>query len=192
MHPAYIQQLVGIADAVAAAGHGDKEPIYQRACEQLGKSRGTLLRHLKQVAVSKPRKRRADAGVVALSAVDADMVSAYCMEGYRKNNRKITSVKEAIKVLRDNGLITAATLDTETGELTPLSDSAIANGLRAHVLHPEQLRQATPHTNLQSLHPNHVWQVDGSVCVIYYLPDGGAELVELDDAVHYKNKPQNM
>jgi len=192
MHPAYIQQLVGIADAVAAAGHGEKEPIYQRACQELGKDRSTLLRHLKQVAVSKPRKRRSDAGVVALSAADADVVSAYCLGGYRKNNRKITPVKEAIQVLRDNGMITAATLDTATGELVPLSDSAIANGLRAYTLHPEQLRQATPHTNLQSLHPNHVWQVDGSVCVIYYLPDGGAELVELDDAVHYKNKPQNL
>lgn len=192
MHPAYIQQLVGIAAAVAAAGHGEKESIYRRACQELGKNRSTLLRHLKKVAVGKPRKRRSDAGVVALSAADADVVSAYCLEGYRKNNRKITPVKEAIQVLRDNGMITAATLDAATGELVPLSDSAIANGLRVHTLHPEQLRQATPHTNLQSLHPNHVWQVDGSVCVIYYLPDGGAELVELDDAVHYKNKPQNL
>ena len=192
MHPAYIQQLVGIADLVAAAAHGDKETIYQRACQQLSTSRGTLLRHLKQVAVSKPRKRRADAGVVTLSLQDADIIAAYCLEGYRKNNRKITSLKEAIQVLRDNGAIVAATVDAETGELVPLSESAIANGLRTYNLHPEQLRQATPHTNLQSLHPNHVWQVDGSVCVIYYLPDGGSELVELDDAVHYKNKPQNM
>lgn len=192
MHPAYIQQLVGIADAVAAAGHGEKETIYQRACQQLRVSRGTLMRHLNKVAVSKPRKRRTDAGVVTLSQQDADMIAAYCLEGYRKNNRKITPLKEAVQVLRDNGMITAATLDTTTGELVPLSESAIANGLRAYNLHPDQLRQATPHTNLKSLHPNHVWQVDGSVCVIYYLPDGGAELVELDDAVHYKNKPENL
>lgn len=192
MHPAYIQQLVSIANAVAAAGHGEKETIYQRACERLSKSRSTLLKHLKKVAVSKTRKRRADAGVVALSIDEARIVSAYCMEGYRKNNRKITALKEAIQVLRDNGEIVAATLDAGTGELVPLSESAIANGLRTYNLHPEQLRQATPHTNLQSLHPNHVWQVDGSVCVIYYLPDGSSELVELDDAVHYKNKPQNL
>jgi hypothetical protein len=192
MHPAYIQQLVSIADAVAAAGHGEKESIYQRACERLGKSRATLLKHLKKVAVSKPRKRRADAGIVALSLDEARIISAWCMEGYRKNNKKITALKEAIQVLRDNGEIVAATLDAGTGELVPLHESAIANGLRTYNLHPDQLRQATPHTNLQSLHPNHVWQVDGSVCVIYYLPDGNSELVELDDAVHYKNKPQNL
>ena len=30
----------------------------------------------------------------------------------------------------------------------------------------------TPHvaaTELQSLHPNHVWQIDASLCVLYYL-----------------------
>lgn len=190
--PAYIRQLVGIADEVAAVGHGDKESIYQRACAQLGKSRATLLRHLKQVAVSKPRKRRSDAGQVTLSLDEADIISAYCLEGYRKNNRKITPLSEAIDVLRKNKLIIAATLDTETGELVPLSESAIARALRTYTLHPEQLRRATPHTRLRSLHPNHVWEVDASVCVIYYLPDGNAALVELDDAVHYKNKPQNL
>jgi hypothetical protein len=192
MNPAYIQQLVRIADEVATAGHGEKESIYQRAVAELGKSRATLLKHLNQVAVSKPRKRRSDAGAVTLSQHEAEILSAYLMEGYRRNNRKITSLKEAVNVLRENGLITAATVDTDTGELVPLSESAISRALKTYVLHPDQLRQATPHTRLQSLHPNHVWEVDASVCVIYYLPDGGAELVELDQAVHYKNKPQNL
>jgi urease gamma subunit len=192
LEPAYIQQLIGIAEAAAAAGHGNKESIYQRACLQLGKNRATLLRHLKQVTVSAPRKRRSDAGVVTMSRQEAALLSAYLMEGYRKNNRKITSLKEAVQVLRDNKVIDAVTIDHATGEIVPLSESAISRALRAHVLHPDQLRQATPHTRLQSLYPNHVWEVDASVCVIYYLPDGGAELVELDQAVHYKNKPQNL
>jgi len=192
LEPAYIQQLVGIADAVAAAGHGEKESIYERACRQLGKSRGTLLRHLNKVAVTKPRKRRSDAGSVSLSPQEADILSGYLMEGYRKNNRKITPLKEAVQVLRDNKLILASTIDEDTGELTPLSDSAINRALKSYCLHPDQLRQATPSTRLRSLHPNHVWEVDASVCVIYYLPDGNSELVELDQAVHYKNKPQNI
>lgn len=190
--PAYIQQLVSVADEAAAAGHGEKESIYRRACQQLGKSRTTLLKHLKAVAVNKPRKRRSDAGNVVLPLAEAEIISAYLMEGYRKNNRKITPLKEALQVLRDNGEIVAGTIDTETGEILPLSDSAVARALRTYVLHPEQLRRPTPHTDLQSLHPNHVWEVDASVCVIYYLPDGGTELVELDDAIHYKNKPQNL
>jgi hypothetical protein len=192
MNPAYIQKLVRIADEVAAAGHGEKESIYQRMAAELGKSRATLLKHLNRVAVSKPRKRRSDAGAVTLSQHDAEIISSYLMDGYRQNNRKITSLKEAVNVLRKNGLITAATVDTGTGELVPLSESAISRALKTYVLHPDQLRQATPYTRLQSRHPNHVWEVDASVCVIYYLPDGSAELVELDQAVHYKNKPQNL
>ena len=190
--PAYTQQLVAIAAEADTAGHGNKESIYQRACEQLGKGRATLLKHLKQIAVTAPRKRRNDADEVDLLKADADILSAYLMEGYRKNNRKITSLKEAVDILRANGEILAGVTNEETGEVRLLSESAIARGLRVYGLHPEQLRQMTPHTRLQSLHPNHVWEIDASVCVIYYLPDNGAELIELDEAVHYKNKPENM
>ena len=192
MDASYITALVGLAAAVEAAGHGEKELIYQRACAELGKSRATIMKHLNQVAVRKPRKQRSDAGAVALSLEDAVILSAYLMAGYRKNQRKITSLTEAVDILRRNGAITAGQVDLATGEIVPLSDSAIARALRVHVLHPEQLRQHTPFTPLQSRHPNHVWEVDASVCVIYYLPDGGSQMVELDDAVHYKNKPQNL
>ena len=192
MDAAYVTALVGFAGQIAAAGHGEKEPIYQRACAELGRSRATIMKHLKKVAVSKPRKVRSDAGAVVLSLADARVLSAYLMEGYRKNNRKITALKEAVEVLRLNGRIAAAQVDEETGEMRELSDSAIARALRVYCLHPEQLREASACTNLQSLHPNHVWEVDASVCVIYYLPDGGAELVELDKIKHYKNKPENL
>lgn len=192
MGPAYTQRLVMIADEIAAAGHGNKESIYLRACQELGKSKATLLRHLSRVAVSTPRKRRADAEKVALSLAEAKILSGYLIEGYRKNNRKITSLKEAVKVLRDNGKIDAERVDSQTGEIIPLSESAISRALKVYVLHPDQLRQPTPYNRLRSLHPNHVWEVDASVCVIYYLPDGSSELVELDQAVHYKNKPQNL
>jgi hypothetical protein len=191
MSPAYLQQLIAIADKADAAGHGNKEAVYSLACSELGVSRATLLNQLKQVKVCKQRKRRADCGLVELAYEEAVIIAAYLSEGRRKNNRKITSLKETVEILRMNGTISAAVIDSDSGEMRLLSDSAIANGLRAYTLHPEQLAQATPHTNLQSLHPNHVWQVDASVCVIYYLPDGGSQLVELDQAVHYKNKPEN-
>lgn len=192
MSPAIIQRLVAVAAAASTAAHGQKEPIYQAAMLELGINRATFFRKLKAVAPRAPRKRRTDAGNVVLPMDEALILSAYLMEGYRKNNRKITSLKEAVTVLRANGKIIAGSIDTGTGEITELSLSAIGNALRCYTLHPDQLRQATPHVNLQSLYPNHVWQVDGSVCVIYYLPGGGAELVELDQAVHYKNKPQNL
>lgn len=192
MSASYITQLVAVADEVSLAAHGSKEAVYQRACELLGVSRATLLAHIKKVSLAKPRKRRKDAGEVELPYAEAFLISAYCMRGYRQNQKKITHIKEAINVLRENNEILGGVVDTETGEIRLLSDSAIGSGLRAYTLHPDQLRSPTPHRPLKSRGPNDVWEVDASVCVIYYLPDGGAELVELDAAVHYKNKPENL
>ncbi|MEX3556676.1 MAG: hypothetical protein VB131_09240 [Burkholderia gladioli] len=94
--------------------------------------------------------------------------------------------------MRADGKIRAEYIDMETEEIIALSDSAIIRSLREYRLHPEQLRLPTPHVNLSSPHPNYAWQVDASVCIVYYLPTGGVGLCELKDAVHYKNKPENL
>jgi len=192
MSPAYIQALCALAKQAEAAGHGLKEPLYQQACQDLGISRAKLLTDLKKVKVGVKRKRRADAGEVSMERDEALLLATVLHEGKRKNNKKITSLKTGLDMLRTSGLITATTVDKETGEMRPLSNSAVSNALRAYHLHPEQLAQPTPHIPMRTLHPNHVWQVDTSVCVIYYLPDGETELVELDKAVHYKNRPDKL
>ena len=61
-------------------------------------------------------------------------------------------------------------------------------------MHPDQLLQPAPVTALQSLHPNHVWEVDASQCVLFYLPrmgkDTGLRLMNAEE--FYKNKPKNL
>jgi hypothetical protein len=78
-------------------------------------------------------------------------------------------VEKAINSLRDNGLIVSGRLDETTGEIVPLSASAIIRALRQYRLHPDQLRAPAPAVQLASRHPNHVWQLDASICVLYYL-----------------------
>ncbi|MCQ8182208.1 hypothetical protein NP603_13885 [Methylomonas sp. SURF-1] len=182
--------LVGIMHEADNAGHGKKGDVYKRACAFLGVSLQTLHRELSMIRVNS-RKRRADAGNHQLSLAEAHIISAYLMEGYRQNNKKMVAIGEAVASLRANGLILAANVDTDTGELTELSDSAVARALRSYNLHPEQLRRPAPHVNLRSKHPNHVWQIDASVCTLYYLPTGES-LIETNQAVHYKNKPGNL
>jgi hypothetical protein len=46
--PALIERLVQIAQAAAQAQHGGKEAVYAAACTELGMSRATLLRALKE------------------------------------------------------------------------------------------------------------------------------------------------
>lgn len=155
-------------------------------------SRATLARKIKEVAVMAPRKRRSDAGQSALTLDEAKLISAALMETTRKNDKRLYSIKDAVTMLRANNAIRAEFLDTETGELRPLSESTIHRALRMYGLHPDQLLAPAPVTELASRHPNHVWQIDASLCTLYYLGNGAKGLQGMEGQVYYKNKPGNL
>lgn len=67
MSAAMTERLVAVAQAARQAGHGARGTIYAAACVELGLSRATLLRRIKEVAVTDKRKRRTDAGKTALT-----------------------------------------------------------------------------------------------------------------------------
>lgn len=179
MSAVLIEKLVAVAQAARMAGHGGKGAIYASACRDLGVSRATLLRKLKEVTLLAQRKRRSDAGHSALTRDEAMMVSAVLMESTRKNGKRLYSVADAVETLRANGMIRAEFLDTSTGELRPLSESTVHRALRTY-----------------GLHPNHVWQIDASLCVLYYLkPSADTRangLRVMDHTEFYKNKPKNV
>jgi len=187
-------RLVDIARAAAAAGHGGKEAVYQAACKELNMSRATLLRKIKEVSIGNERKQRSDAGKVSLTKQEAELISAVLMESLRKNNKRIMSIGQAVHMLRANGEVKAEHTDAGTGEVKPLSDNAISRALRTYGLHPDQLQQPAPAVEMRSLHPNHVWQIDASLCVLYYLKREGSEsgLQVMDHRKFYKNKPANL
>lgn len=186
------ERLVAIALAARQAGHGGKGAIYDAACRELGMSRATLARKIKKIAVMAPRKRRSDAGQSALTLDEAKLISAALMETTRKNDKRLYSIKDAVTMLRANNAIRAEFLDTETGELRPLSESTIHRALRMYGLHPDQLLAPAPVTELASRHPNHVWQIDASLCTLYYLGNGAKGLQGMEGQVYYKNKPGNL
>nr|WP_295782165.1 integrase [Rhodoferax sp.] len=141
------------------------------------------------------RKQRSDAGEVTLSRKDAVALSAALMTSHRKTSKRLLSIGQAVDMLIANGEIRADTTDSDTGECKRLSDSAIARALRSYGLHPDQLNRAAPAVELKSLHPNHVWQIDASLCVLYYLnartqKESGLQVMDRDK--FYKNKPANL
>ncbi|MBB4845012.1 transposase InsO family protein [Paucibacter oligotrophus] len=189
------QRLVAVAQAAAAAGPGGKGHIYAAACAELGISLATLHRHLNKVTMKPERKQRSDAGAVSLTRDEAKAISALLITSQRKNNKRLLSIGQAVEILRANSEVRAEFLDEATGELRPLSDSAIARALRVHGMHPDQLNRPTPAVELKSLHPNHVWQIDASLCVLYYLHaeterEAGLQVMERER--FYKNKPANL
>lgn len=193
---ALTERLVHIASAAAVAGHGKKEQVYASACASLGISRATLLRQLKEVTVKPERKRRADAGKTNVTREEAVLISAALMASLRKSaTKRLLSVDEAVDMMRSNGEIRCDRVDTNTGEVFTLSTSTIIRALRTYRLHPDQLLAPAPAVELRSLHPNHVWQIDASLCVLYYLkPEGGKEsgLQVMAYDQFYKNKPSNV
>lgn len=189
--PQQIAAVARYAERLEGLGHGEKGGIVAEACAELGVKPATFYRWLAPHTVA-ARKRRSDAGALALTEEEARAIAAYLTEATRAQGKQLPDVGQAVADLRANGLIRAERVDAATGEVFVLSDSTVLRALRHYGLHPDQAKRPAPHVRLKTEHPNHLWQVDASVCVVFYLPDGGAAIVELDEAVHYKNKPGNL
>jgi hypothetical protein len=190
--PTAIQHLVQTAQVAAAAPRGNKGKLIDQAVAELGQSRSTVYRRMRQVAVQPARRQRSDAGTTCLPVAEAEIISALLMESHRKNNKQLVTIEHALQTLRYHGTVRAERTDPVTGEVTPLSASAVAKGLKLLCLHPTQLLLPAPCVELRSLHPNHVWQIDASLCVLYYLRptcarDAGLQVLDADK--FYKNKP---
>ena len=160
MSAVIIQRLVDLDRQLQCAAHGQSTALCKAAAQDLGLSLATLYRKLKEVRVSTPRKRRADAGQSALTREEALTISAALMESARRNDKRLYSLPDAVEALRASGMIRAEAVDRQTGEIRPMSISAIGRALYAYRLHPDQLLAPAPVTEMASLHPNHVWQVD--------------------------------
>lgn len=185
-----IERLQAVARDAAAAVHGQRGAIYEAAAKEMNISLATLHRQLKAVTARPQRKRRADAGRCSLTRDEGLMIAAYLMESTRRNGKRLAKVETAVEILRANGRIVAGRTNEE-GKFIPLSISAIRRSLYAMGLHPDQLMQPAPKQQLASDHPNHVWQADPSLCVLYYL-HGQSGLNAMPADEFYKNKPANL
>ncbi|ATE60145.1 integrase [Thauera sinica] len=137
------------------------------------------------------RSRRSDAGQLTLTHAEAQMISAYLMSAFSRHGKQRASVTQTLAELRANRILRAERVIPATGEVVTLSDAAVTRALRHYGLHPEQLNRQTPYVHLTSPHANWCWQMDASVCVIYYLPREGAMIREMTEAEFYAGKPQN-
>lgn len=188
--PDRIVALKAAADALAAAPHGGKGSIAAAQATLLGCTVQTLYRQLDEAGFSGGRKRRSDAGRCAISRDEAMKIMALKTTAQRANGKDNMAVSTAAELVRANGLAALGKVDSGTGEVVPVSETTLQRAIRQYGLDLKTLRRPTPHRRIASLHPNHVWQIDASVCVLYYLDDGGLGVMEHDE--FYKNKPENF
>lgn len=170
--------------SAAPASVGARTALVARAAETLGKSPKTVYGLLKRyTGWDSGRKTRADKGKTCVDRELAQLAGGLSYLSNRQSGKRITTIKAARERLAANGY---GVVNTETGEVTMPSSETISRAMRRYGCHPDQLGAARPAVELRSAHPNHTWENDASVCVLYRLKGGGVGLVNERDYNEHK------
>jgi transposase InsO family protein len=163
--PDMMQQLLALRDKITSAPHGGATSIVNAFADSVGKPPRTIYKWLSDCAGYKSgRKKRTDAGTTALPTESLEFIASAKREGLRANGKSTLPIN--VSEARINSLMRSKRMDIKS-----------QNNARNHI-------------TLRSLHPNHMHQIDPSLCLIYYAPGGGQRIMR--DEEFYKNKPAAM
>jgi len=157
------------------AKNGEKGRLIAEMCRLTGYSKDKVYRELKKAGWESGRKKRSDAGTTSVSELALRQVAAQLNVGIKDNKNITMEIPTATYILKNNGV--------DIG----VSNNRIAELLRERGLDIKSQKKPKTFIRMRSLYPNHVHQVDPSVCLVYYLPKGGQRVIETREA--YKNKP---
>ncbi len=175
-----MQYLLNVGARLENAGHGKRGELISQAASALNYSEQWVRERLKDLGFVKSRKPRSDRGQSSVTREQCIRISNLIMQASRDNGKQLMSLKQAVEIANANGWIAS-----------DVSEVTVSREMRRHRVHPEQMNKPKPHTEVRSLHPNHVWQFDVSVCVLYYLPKAeGLKVMPRDE--FYKNKLENV
>lgn len=171
----YLRQL---ASRLESAGHGQKGALIAEARALYGWSQNKLYAELaRQAGWISGRKARADKGRTRVAEESLAFVSALSRGSVRANGKQTMFTPVAGSIAAANG----HAVEVSTRQLNRL--------IRDRRLGVAQGRAERAPVQLRSLHPNHVHQVDPSLCLVYYLR--GEQRIIRDDAF-YKNKLEGL
>jgi len=179
-----LPQLTEAAVELENCGFGGRLAVADRFAAMLGMSTATLFRKLRKEGLyDSGRKKRADAGTIKVGVSEEQIrqIMALMLTSKRNTGTIEMAAGDAIQIAEANGLIGRGVL----------SESVLNSHLRRMQADKRSLLAATPHINMRSLHPNHVHQVDPSVCLQWDIDDRGMDERDMVREF-YKNKPDNM
>jgi hypothetical protein len=179
------EYLLGLKRKLLAAPHGDRRGMIRDAARLLGCSVQTVYRRLAACGWKADRKVRTDRGRTCVDKATATLACGMVHVARRANGKKTLPLTTACSILEHDGK--GCKIDHETGEVTMPSPTTVSRVARRYGCHPKQLKKGKPPVALKSPHPNWCWEVDASVCVVFYLPGGEVQL--FDERKYYKNKP---
>lgn len=162
------------------AKHGEKGVITKEACEFLNISKDKFFRELKKLGWSSGRAKRSDAGSSSQDQHALNKIKGVLTTSVRKNGKQVMHVPTAISMLSQNG-----------DEFK--SPTTVNRLLREQQASIKQLNAPQATVRMRSLYPNHLHQVDPSLCLIYYPPGRKGKVQRfMSDDEFYQNKPANL
>jgi len=174
VNPEIVRYWHDLAQKVTAAGRGEQTRLVHQAAKANGISPQTAYRRLRDYGGwQSGRKQRQDAGKSALSDEALDTIGAIYREGQRENGKQITTIAGCCSIVEESGIE------------VPVSNQQVARRMRQERMDRKGRAQAEHFVQMRSEHPNHVHQIDPSVCVVYYLQ--GRQFIMRDNEF-YKNK----
>jgi hypothetical protein len=171
-----------IAAAVSAAAPGPaRARVVREQAALYNVSQQAIYKSLARSGIDSGRRTRADRGTRRHPVSDAviEQIARTIHATHTEKNRTPMPAWLAIKLFEDRGIL-------KPGEL---SEDYLNAELRRRSIAKADAVRRTPHAALQSLHPNHVFQVDASVCAQWYLREDNAVAHQRRDLEVYKNKP---
>jgi hypothetical protein len=170
--------LCALALRLDGAGHGGRGALIAEACALYGWSAHKVYTELKaQAGWTSGRKARADKGSTSQDEATLAAIAALERGSLRQNQKQTMHTPVASSIAAMNGF------EVSVGQ------TQINRLLKARRMSVGALRGARAPIQMRSLHPNHVHQVDPSLCLVYYLR--GRQHIIRDDEF-YKNKLEGL
>lgn len=179
LEPDMIADLLALrAQLSAAPSKGGRTALVAAFAQRVGRAPQTIHAWLKKhVGHDSGRKRRADAGTTRLPAESLVFMAASRQQSVNGHGKSTKPICVAMNIAHQNGMT------------VNVSESRVAALMRAQRLDATTQASARNTQRLRSLHPNHVHQIDPSLCLIYYM-DGRQHV--MDAQTFNKNKPASM
>jgi transposase InsO family protein len=188
MHPSQVEYFVDLKRRLESTSYRGRGQLIKETAAFLGMGSSAVYSRLEEVGWGSGRKTRSDCGKIHVDENLAMLAGGLLKTATRANGKRILSINTVAEVLEADGH--GCMINQATGEVTMPSPATLSRAMAAYGCHPNQTRRGSPAISLRSLHPNYCWQMDASVCVLFYLPRGEVKILRED--VFYKNKPQNL
>ncbi len=178
LSPDLLQELLALSQQLRTSAWGTQGKLIEAFAQARHVSYNTAYTWLKKYAgYQSGRKKRADAGTTRLPEETLNFIAASVNESVRNNGISTKPICVAMNIAHENGF----TVNVSEGRISAL--------MRAKRLDVSAQARARNHQKMRSLYPNHVHQIDPSLCLIYYM--GGQQHMMREQQFN-KNKPVSM